>query len=253
MTEYEKEVAEDRYGWRDLVVHRGCMVCKSHIILDIHEMETRSQAPKNWWHRCNGLLLCRDCHDSYSSADHALQLAFKLTRDPEHFDLLEWHKRRHPGARVCDRVTMRDIARYLSVSQTVAKKADHFQDCLTIVLGLPPKGLSPNDRMHHHAKAKVTKAYRQEAHIKALEAKGRSFGDPWEHAVSQETFFWPTSHRRDVRNAEAKLKAAYDGIIDAGVLRDDDVEHLTHVPTVFSWDRENPRVEIRMFQRMADS
>lgn len=50
--------------------------------------------------------------------------------------------------------------------------------------------------------------------------------------------------RRDIRNAESMMKAAYDGIVDAGILADDSYDVLTHQPTVFERDPECPRVEI---------
>ena len=40
------------------------------------------------------------------------------------------------------------------------------------------------------------------------------------------------------------MKAAYDGIVDAGILADDSYDVLTHQPTVFERDPECPRVEI---------
>lgn len=66
----------------------------------------------------------------------------------------------------------------------------------------------------------------------------------WRSATAQAVFYWPDKRRRDIRNAEYALKAAYDGIVDAGLIPDDSAEHLTHLPTRFEVDRKCPRVEI---------
>ena len=63
---------------------------------------------------------------------------------------------------------------------------------------------------------------------------------------SSEVYFWPTRRRRDVRNAEASMKSYYDGFVVAGLLYDDDIEHLRHMPTRFEYDKHNPRVEVTL-------
>jgi len=69
---------------------------------------------------------------------------------------------------------------------------------------------------------------------------------PWEHATVAARFFHKTKRRRDDVNHLAMLKAAYDGIVDSGLLADDDSEHLTTLPAVFGIDREFPRVELEI-------
>ena len=121
-------------------------------------------------------------------------------------------------------------------------------EAITIVLPLPSARLSPNrpvmTRGGRIAKAVETKKYRANAKAVA-EAVGLESG-PWAKARASEVFFWPDKRRRDVRNAEARMKPAFDGIVDAGVLADDSADHLTHLPTEFEVDRQNPRVEIRI-------
>ncbi len=80
------------------------------------------------------------------------------------------------------------------------------------------------------------------AYVKAL--AHRLGQEPWGQAVARLTFFWPDRRRRDIRNAEHAMKAAYDGLIDAGVIQDDNADVLTHELTEFEVDRDNPRVEI---------
>ena len=57
-------------------------------------------------------------------------------------------------------------------------------------------------------------------------------------------FYHKTSRRRDDVNHLAMLKAAYDGIVSAGFLPDDDREHLRTIGAEFFVDKENPRVEL---------
>ena len=119
-------------------------------------------------------------------------------------------------------------------------------ESVTIILPLPGKRLSPNhsvgSRGGRFAKAAATKKYRSLAE-NATRAAGITTG-PWELARASATFFWKDRRRRDEDNALASLKAAYDGIVDAGLLMDDDREHLRREMPIFEVDPAFPRVEI---------
>lgn len=43
---------------------------------------------------------------------HAQQLAFKMLRDPEHYDLEEWLRIRDPELRAPERVTQQEVDDY---------------------------------------------------------------------------------------------------------------------------------------------
>lgn len=118
---------------------------------------------------------------------------------------------------------------------------------ILLVLPLPKPALSPNSRAHWGTRAGATKRYRIAAYATVIEAGGRNLR--WSQAVAQTTFYWPDRRRRDVANAEASLKAAWDGFVDAGLIPDDRAEVLTHEPTRFEVDRRRPRVEIRITRR----
>jgi len=115
---------------------------------------------------------------------------------------------------------------------------------ILLVLPLPKPALSPNSRAHWGTRAGAIKRYRIVAYATALEAGGQNLR--WPRAVAQATFYWPDRRRRDVANADASLKAAWDGIVDAGLIPDDRAEVLTHEPTRFAVDRRRPRVEIQI-------
>jgi crossover junction endodeoxyribonuclease RusA len=119
-------------------------------------------------------------------------------------------------------------------------------ETVTVILPLPARRLSPNctvaTRGGRFAKAAAVKKYRTMAK-EAVEAAYVETG-PWEHAVATVTFFWADGRRRDEDNAIASLKAAYDGIVEAGLIVDDDSRHLRREMPVFLVDKKNPRVEI---------
>jgi len=121
-------------------------------------------------------------------------------------------------------------------------------ETVTIVLPLPPRVLSPNhmvgSRRGRFAKAAAARKYREIAREATL-ATGVESG-PWEHATIQATFYHATRRRRDDVNALASLKPAYDGIVDAGLIEDDDSKHLTTLPAGFGLDKTCPRVELKI-------
>lgn len=116
----------------------------------------------------------------------------------------------------------------------------------TIILPLPPACLSPNrppgSRGSRMRKAAASKRYRRLA--REATAAQRIDSGPWQRATVQAAFFHAQARRRDDVNHLAMLKPAYDGIVDAGLLVDDDSEHLTTLPARFAVDREYPRVEL---------
>ena len=112
---------------------------------------------------------------------------------------------------------------------------------ITIALPLPPRTLSPNARTHYFAKAKATKMYRRMAAVIAVSASCND-RPQWAQATAQATFYFAQNRNRDKDNLLASLKAAFDGIADAGVVADD--SGITHLPVLIAIDKANPRVEI---------
>jgi hypothetical protein len=76
-----------------------------------------------------------------------------------------------------------------------------------------------------------------------VRAEGIASG-PWELAEVSATFYHATERRRDQDNAMGSLKAAYDGIVDAQLVVDDDYAHLRRGSPEFRTDKEFPRVEL---------
>jgi crossover junction endodeoxyribonuclease RusA len=112
---------------------------------------------------------------------------------------------------------------------------------ITIVLTLPTKELSPNWRGHWAQKSRAVREYRSQAYAAGIAASKHN-KPMWKTAIAQATFFHLTRHRRDGDNLLASLKAAFDGIADAGIVAND--SGITHRPVVQLIDTETPRVQI---------
>lgn len=116
--DYYLTVRDDRELWRKQTPD-ACMYCGQmnvHFPLEIHEIERKSHAPERWGVRSNYLKLCRYCHShEFAAMPHAKQLAVKLCRDIDNFDLDEWLRIRDPELRAPERVTLQDVVQYLRV------------------------------------------------------------------------------------------------------------------------------------------
>ena len=121
-----------------------------------------------------------------------------------------------------------------------------MQETVTIILPLPPSVLSPNRPQFtpggRMARAVAAKRYKKLAREAAL-AEGIATG-PWQKATIQAKFVHKQKRRRDDINHMAMLKPAYDGLVEAGLLADDDSEHLTTLPATFAVDAACSRVEL---------
>ena len=66
----------------------------------------------------------------------------------------------------------------------------------------------------------------------------------WEKCAVEAVFYHKNRRRRDDVNHLAMLKPAYDGVVLAGLVPDDDREHLRTIGAEFRVDKKNPRVEL---------
>ena len=118
-------------------------------------------------------------------------------------------------------------------------------DSYTIVLPIPHKHLSPNARPHWRAKAKAVKGYRQgacfETHT-AIECRVGDHPPNWGSASVLVRAYFKDKRKRDKDNIQASLKAAFDGLADAGLIDND--SGLTHLPMEVLVDKKNPRIEL---------
>lgn len=103
----------------------------------------------------------------------------------------------------------------------------------TIALPAGMKLLNANQRMHHKPKAKLTAAIRSKVHEAVTEcpelmaALAAAKPGPLFERVHILGILHPaTARRADPANWYPSFKAAVDGLVDAGLLDDDDHEHV---------------------------
>jgi Holliday junction resolvase RusA-like endonuclease len=112
-------------------------------------------------------------------------------------------------------------------------------ETITLILLLPAKCLSPNARVHPFVLAKAKRIHRDRARWATYDAiAGKT--PRWLAATIQATFYHPQRRVRDQMNLIGSLKAYEDGIVDAGLLADD--EGVTWLPAIRCIDRDNPRL-----------
>jgi crossover junction endodeoxyribonuclease RusA len=124
-------------------------------------------------------------------------------------------------------------------------------EVIQIEIPLPDPKLWSNRNTHWRAKSPLVKGYRALAccEMQAVMEKSGLQAVAWEKACLSMEFFFKDKRRRDVFNAEAAMKAAIDGCVDAGLISDDDWTHLSSGGSTGGLDRVNPRV-IMTFARV---
>lgn len=124
-------------------------------------------------------------------------------------------------------------------------------ETVSLVLPLPPSVLSPNRPVFsmrgRFAKAAAAKKLKRLAIEAVKEAQVDS--GPWGLASVAATFYHKADNRRDPDNFMAMLKAAYDGLKEAGLIVDDDWRHLCREEPQFRIDKASPRVELVVTRR----
>ena len=126
-------------------------------------------------------------------------------------------------------------------------------ESVMIVLPLPGRRLQPNETVGtlggRFAKAAAVKRYRRIAKEAVDEECIETM--PWQHVTVQAAFFHATNRRRDQDNAMGSLKSAYDGIVDSGLVQDDDYKHMERGVPTFDIDARAPRVELTITRQKA--
>ena len=121
-----------------------------------------------------------------------------------------------------------------------------MKELARIVLPLPKRILSPNhppiSKRGRIAKAVTAKKYRSQAKDATLALDIES--GPWKKASVSVVFYHKVKRYRDDVNALAMLKPAYDGVVDAGLIVDDNRDCLETKGASFAIDKDWPRVEL---------
>jgi len=115
---------------------------------------------------------------------------------------------------------------------------------IKITIPMPDKRLNPNVKYNHMGKYRIGKKQKEDVILITRNEMRKYSGDPFplKAITVQPIFYCKVKRRRDKDNALASLKSAFDGLVDAGLLVDD--EQLTPLPVMFRIDRESPRVEL---------
>ena len=69
---------------------------------------------------------------------------------------------------------------------------------------------------------------------------------PWEHVTVSADIYYHTRRSHDDDNAMGSLKSYYDGIVDSGLVADDDKINMTRTMPELLFDKKSPRVEITL-------
>ena len=109
---------------------------------------------------------------------------------------------------------------------------------------LKPVGpfINSNSRDHRHQVAKMTKAWRETA---AIRAAGIPTFEKRVHIVAH--IFKPNAGRWDPNNLWPTIKAAVDGCVDAGLLLDDDHLHVIG-PDMRAAGKGNPEIVLEIIE-----
>lgn len=114
----------------------------------------------------------------------------------------------------------------------------------TYVVALPAgmKLLNANDRVHWRTRARITKALREAAEESALAAHI----PPQERITIQAVLHPHDKRRRDAHNWYPSFKAAIDGVVDAGVIPDDDGKHLISIEVVLGTPVRHTQISLHI-------
>ncbi len=126
---------------------------------------------------------------------------------------------------------------------------------LVLRLPWPPPELSPNARVHWAEKQRATRDYRFECFASAANHRiSETFArrpvrrrTPLSTPVTARVVFVvPDRRRRDLDNALASMKAAWDGLVDQGLLVDDDSKHLKLAAPEMRYEKGSRYVEVTL-------
>lgn len=118
---------------------------------------------------------------------------------------------------------------------------------ITITLPLPDSSMSGHAKGNWHSKAATTKRMRRDAHVEALHiTQGER---RFERAVVSLAFYLGSNRRRDALNLANGVKPYIDGLVDAGLMPDDDWKVMSVGAITCKLDKDAPRVEITISEK----
>ena len=117
---------------------------------------------------------------------------------------------------------------------------------LTFCIKLPNKVLSPNYRPASRGGRIAVAVCAKKQKESTIEAIQQFCIEtlPWEQCEVSVALYYKQNARRDTDNAIGALKSMYDGIVIAGVVKDDTPEHMTRPEPAMLVDKQQPRTQI---------
>jgi len=107
---------------------------------------------------------------------------------------------------------------------------------------LPDSNLSPNKRLHHMELYKAKAAAKMDAVMLVL-SRGKP-PRPYEKAHITITWVAKDKRRRDTDNLFSSMKAYIDGLVEAGLLVDDDAMHVSYTLRYERGEKDNTIIEV---------
>lgn len=117
---------------------------------------------------------------------------------------------------------------------------------LTLVLDQPEKWMNENEmrKLHWSKRSYLADYWRQLTAMKTKQAWRRK--PALEKVRVVVTFFWPDVRRRDPGNWSLTSKAIVDGLVDGGLVADDDMKHVIGPDHRGGHGRR--RIEVRVYE-----
>ena len=127
-------------------------------------------------------------------------------------------------------------------------KLNHNDVSISIVLPIPARVLHPNFSIGSYGMRMAVASARKKMRRLACEAVQAEGVDdaPWPKCSVKAEFHYKYNRKRDDDNANGSLKSSYDGVVDAGLVENDDHAHMTRESPEFVIDKESQFVVLRI-------
>ena len=120
---------------------------------------------------------------------------------------------------------------------------------ITLHLAWPDSKLHSHNTGHWRGKHAVVASARSVAKFHASSVKVA--GMPWEYATVSLHFRMPDRRNRDLFNLCQSMKPSIDGIVDAGLIVDDSMDHLGIGTITWCHAKNDPGVDVTI-ERLGD-
>ena len=123
-----------------------------------------------------------------------------------------------------------------------------FRGLFSFRLEPPCEFINANDRLHWKRRNMRTQTWRVAAGVQTVRAPAweRNGGIAYERAHITVSYRFPDNRRREVSNLQPTSKAIVDGLVDAGLIPDDDDTHVIGPDNRREYPNGPPRVTIRL-------